>query len=83
LVLGSPEIDVAQSHPPRVASFGALVVALLSTPLMMVQMALLQAVSGDSQGLPTNRSFAAVILIYGAIILFGFSKRSQVCNRVP
>jgi hypothetical protein len=32
-----------------------LVTSLLSTPLMVVQMALLQLVAGDQQGLPTIR----------------------------
>ncbi|XP_059088314.1 uncharacterized protein LOC131884517 [Tigriopus californicus] len=54
----------------RIAST-LLMNALLCTPLMMVQMAFLQLISGESQGLPTNRSFGTVLLLYGAVISFG------------
>lgn len=43
---------------------------LFSTPLMMVQMALFQLISGDTQGLPTLRSMLACIVLYVAIIYF-------------
>lgn len=45
---------------------------------MMVQMALLALVSGDSQGLPTNRSFAGCLALYGAAIAYGFAAKSKV-----
>ena len=42
--------------------------ALCSTPLMMVQMAFFQLISGDSQGLPTIRTLLACILVYTILI---------------
>ena len=40
---------------------GLVVTSLLSTPLMMLQMALLQLVSLDTQGMPSTRSLLAVL----------------------
>ena len=42
--------------------------ALCSTPLMMVQMAFFQLISGDSQGLPTIRTLLACIFVYTILI---------------
>ena len=47
---------------------GLLVTSLLSTPLMMLQMAALQVVALDSQGLPSLNSLLAVLLIYSLVI---------------
>ena len=52
------------------AIFKLITSALFSTPLMMFQMAFLQLISGDSQGLPTIRSFLACIAIYLILIYF-------------
>ena len=54
---------------------GLLVTSLLSTPLMMLQMALLQVVALDSQGLPSLNSLLAVLLIYSAVIGWSWSSR--------
>ena len=48
--------------------FKLLISALFSTPLMMVQMAFFQLISGDSQGLPTIRTLLACIFVYIALI---------------
>ena len=42
--------------------------AALSTPLMMLQMAFFQLISGDSQGWPTIRTMMACIVIYLIVI---------------
>jgi hypothetical protein len=44
--------------------------AALSTPLMVLQMAFFQMISGDAQGLPTLRTMGACIIVYLALIYF-------------
>jgi hypothetical protein len=44
------------------------VTSLLSTPLMVVQMALLQLVAGDQQGLPTIR-YKTFLIFYNDALL--------------
>ena len=44
--------------------------ATFSTPLMMLQMAFFQLISGDSQGLPTAHSMVACISVYSLFIYF-------------
>ena len=41
-----------------------LISALTSTPMMMIQMAFFQLISGDAQGLPTLRTLIACITVY-------------------
>ena len=47
-----------------------LISAAFSTPLMMVQMAFFQLISGDPQGLPTARTMLACIAVYLILIRF-------------
>ena len=54
---------------------GLLLTSLLSTPLMMLQMAVLQVLAGDSQGLPSLNSLLAVLLIYSAVIGWTWTSR--------
>ena len=54
---------------------GLCLTSLLSTPLMMLQMAVVQALSLDSQGLPSINSLLAVLLIYSTVIAFSWSRR--------
>ena len=42
--------------------------AAFSTPLMMLQMAFFQLISGDSQGWPTAHSMVACIAVYSLFI---------------
>ena len=49
--------------------------SLLSTPLMMLQMAALQVVALDSQGLPSLNSLLALLIIYLAVIGRSWSSR--------
>lgn len=42
---------------------------------MMVQMALLQLISGDTQGLPSNNSLVAVLVIYSLAVGAGFFEK--------
>ena len=42
--------------------------AILTTPLMMLQMAFFQLISGDSQGWPTIRTMMACIVVYLIVI---------------
>ena len=48
---------------------GLLLTSFLSTPLMMIQMALLQLLSFDTQGMPSINSLLAVLVLY--IFLIG------------
>ena len=64
----------SQTCPARQV-LGVVVTSLLSTPLMMLQMAVLQAVSLDSQGLPSLNSLLAVLIIYSAVTAFSWSSR--------
>jgi len=54
---------------------GFLVTVLMSTPLMMVQMALLQLVTGESQGLPTARSLLAAIFLFSSVTAYHWPRR--------
>jgi len=54
---------------------GLAVVTLLSTPIMCLQMALLQLVSGESQGLPTHMSLVVVLGLYIQVIGWSWSGR--------
>ena len=47
-----------------------LISALTSTPLMMLQMAFFQLISGDAQGLPTFRTLISCITVYSFHIYF-------------
>ena len=47
-----------------------LISAAFSTPLMMLQMAFFQLISGDPQGLPTARTMLACIAVYLILIRF-------------
>ena len=54
---------------------GLVVTSLLSTPLMMLQMATLQLISGDTQGLPSVNSLLAVLIIYSAVVGWSWTSR--------
>ena len=54
---------------------GLLITSLLSTPVMMIQMALLQLLSMDTQGMPSIRSLIAVLVIYLAVIGWNWNQR--------
>ena len=54
---------------------GLLLTSLLSTPVMMIQMAVLQLVSFDTQGMPSIRSLIAVLVIYLGVIGLQWSKK--------
>ena len=54
---------------------GLVVTSLLSTPLMMLQMAALQLVSLDTQGMPSLRSLAAVLVIYIGATAYSWGDR--------
>ena len=54
---------------------GLMLTSLLSTPLMMLQMAVLQVLALDSQGLPSLNSLLAVLLIYSAVIGWTWTSR--------
>lgn len=54
---------------------GLVITSLLSTPVMMVQMAVLQLVSLDTQGMPSIRSLIAVLVLYLAVIGWNWNKR--------
>ena len=47
-----------------------IISATFSTPLMMLQMALFQLISGDAQGLPTARTISACVVVYLIAIYF-------------
>ena len=67
---GGTSITIAQ------IAMGLLLNALLATPIMMVQMALLQLISGDTQGLPSNNSLFAVLAIYSLAVAAGFFEKA-------
>ena len=56
---------------------GLVVTSLLSTPLMMLQMAALQLVSLDTQGMPSIRSLVAVLIIYIGVIGHSWGNRKM------
>ena len=70
LQLSPEQIAKGQNLTVLSAMSKLLISAGLSTPVMMIQMAILQLVVGDSQGLPTIRSLLGVIFIYLALIYF-------------
>jgi len=67
------------SSPLRL-TIGLLLVSVLATPIMCLQMALLQLFSLESQGLPTYRSLLLVLTIYLFTINKGFAHRSPDRN---
>lgn len=54
---------------------GLLCTSLLSTPLMMIEMALLQAISFDTQGMPSFKSLVAVLVLFLFLIGTKWSHR--------
>ena len=56
---------------------GLVVTSVLSTPLMMAQMAAPQLVSLDTQGKPSVSSLAAVLAIYIGVIAYNWSNRKM------
>ena len=56
---------------------GLVVTSLLSSPLMMLQMAALQLVSLDTQGMPSIRSLVAVLIIYIGVIGHSWGNRKM------
>ena len=56
---------------------GLVVTSVLSTPLMMAQMAAPQLVSLDTQGKPSVSSLAATLAIYIGIIAYNWSNRKM------
>ena len=56
---------------------GLVVTSLLSTPLMMLQMATLQLVSLNIQGMPSIRSLVAVLIIYIGVIAHSWGNRKM------
>ena len=56
---------------------GLVVTSLLSTPLMMVQMAALQLVSLDTQGMPSVRSLVAVLILYIGVVSYSWGGRKM------
>ena len=52
-------------------------VRTLSTPLMMIQMAVLQLVSLDTQGRPSVRSLIAVLTIYIGVVMYNWGGRKM------
>ena len=54
---------------------GLVLTSLLSTPVMMLQMAILQLVSLDTQGMPSIRSLIAVLVLYLGVIGWNWNKR--------
>ena len=54
---------------------GLLCTSLLSTPLMMIEMALLQAISFDTQGMPSLKSLVAVLVLFLFLIGTKWSHR--------
>jgi hypothetical protein len=69
---------ILATPPHRTAGLvkGVALTGLLSTPIMVVQMSLVQLVTGDSQGLPTVRSLIGVVLLYLLAILLRWSGRT-------
>lgn len=63
---------------------GLVVTSLLSTPLMMAQMAALQLVSLDTQGMPSVRSLTAVLILYIGVVSYSWGgrkmERRSVCS---
>ena len=56
---------------------GLVVTSLLSTPLMMVQMAALQLISLDTQGMPSVRSLVAVLILYIGVVSYSWGGRKM------
>ena len=56
---------------------GLVVTSLLSTPLMMTQMAVLQLVSLDTQGMPSVRSLVAVLILYIGVVMYNWAGRKM------
>lgn len=54
---------------------GLIVTSCFSTPVMMIQMAVLQLVSFDIQGMPSINSLVAVLVIYCGLIGFYWQQR--------
>ena len=56
---------------------GLVVTSLLSTPLMMTQMAVLQLISLDTQGMPSVRSLVAVLILYIGVVMYSWGNRKM------
>ncbi|XP_023326089.1 uncharacterized protein LOC111699610 [Eurytemora carolleeae] len=54
-----------------------LLTSLFSTPLMVLQMSVLQLIAGEAQGLPTYRSLVLVLILYLSLIVVGYIYRDQ------
>jgi len=59
-----------------------LLTGLLSTPLMCLQMAILQFIAREDQGLPTRRSLIIVLILYSSVIMEGFGRKLAKTDRV-
>ena len=58
---------------PRTFAKALVLVALASTPLMMVQMGVLQQIDG---GVPGPRGLAVIVVIYGIVVARAWSRRA-------
>ena len=71
-ILDNSEENIQNSSSETLSLSSAIVKlfisATLTTPLMMLQMAFFQLISGDSQGWPTIRTMMACIVIYLIVI---------------
>ena len=56
---------------------GLVMTSLLSTPLMMAQMAALQLISLDIQGMPSVRSLVAVLILYIGVVSYSWGSRKM------
>ena len=63
--------------------FGGIAINIMfSTLVMMVQMSIAQVISGDAQGLPSERSLFVVIAIYLMAVIFGCVRKSTSTDRL-
>ena len=67
-LLSDDQVKIGKDLSLSGAMFKLVISAVLTTPLMMIQMAFFQLISGDSQGLPTIRTFSVCIGLYLAFI---------------
>lgn len=71
LILSDNQVKHGKDSPSALSALlKVFISAATTTPLMMIQMALFQLISGDSQGLPTIRTMLACIITYVVLIYF-------------
>lgn len=62
---------------PKSITKGIIINVALTTLIMMVQMAFFQLISGDEQGLPSQKTLIAVISGYTLAVIVGFATKGQ------